>query len=100
MKNIDYYGTSDNYIHLKFGDARKMYNFTKDFMKEYRKFAEEYEKYWNNEQSQFKNAYSIIKYIQDNNIPVHLYFNFTDEPATTEQALEWWINNNTISELR
>jgi len=46
MKNeIDYYGTKDNYIHLKFGDARKMYNFTPEFIKEYPLFAKEYSKY-------------------------------------------------------
>ncbi len=94
---IDYYGNSDNYIHLKFGDARKMYNFTDSFIKEYPRFAEEYERYWNKEESLFNNAYSIIKYVQDFKIPVNLYFNFTDKPATTKQAIKWWIENNTIS---
>ena len=50
-KEIDYYGTKDSYIHLKFGDIRKMYNFTKELEKKYPDFTREYAKYWNCEKS-------------------------------------------------
>ena len=49
FKMIDYYGEDANYIHTKFGDLRKMYNFTPAFKELYPKFAEEYTKYWNGE---------------------------------------------------
>ena len=83
MKNeIDYYGTKDNYIHLKFGDARKMYNFTPEFIKEYPLFAKEYSKYWNGDKDcQFENPFQIVNYVFGNKIPVHFYYNYTDEPA-------------------
>ena len=38
-KQIDYYGSEDNYIHLKFGDCLKAYHFTPDFIKTYPKFV-------------------------------------------------------------
>jgi hypothetical protein len=41
-EKIDFYGNKDNYIHLKFGHARKMYNFTKEFIEQYPLFAKEY----------------------------------------------------------
>lgn len=97
-KEIDYYGETDNYIHLKFGNARKCYNFTEDFKKQYPNFSAEYLKYWNDQYGYFKNAYTIIKYIKDNEIPVHLYFNFTDTPCTPDEAIEWWFDNNTLNE--
>lgn len=46
--NIDYYGETDNYIHLKFGDCRKAYNFTKKFIKEHSDFAKQYQNYFEN----------------------------------------------------
>jgi hypothetical protein len=99
-KEIDYYGEADNYIHLKWGDVRKMYNFTDDFMAEYAVFSKEYRKYWDSDNTcVFKNSYMIIKYIKDYNIPVHLYFNMTDTPATTEESLLWWLDNNVINKL-
>lgn len=97
-KKIDYYGTKYNYIHLKFGNAFKMWNFTEDFIKKYPGFHAEYLRYATGEYSRFKNAYSVIKYIIDYKIPVNLYFNFTDEPATPKKALKWWFDNNTIKE--
>ena len=36
---IDYYGDKDNYIHAKFGDLRKMYNFNKSLQSLYPKFC-------------------------------------------------------------
>lgn len=94
-KQIDYYGDTDNYIHLKFGDARKMYNFTKEFMEEYQDFSRQYQLYWdNNTESRFKNALDIINFIEEYEIPVHLYFNYTDTPATMREAREWYEENN------
>lgn len=96
-KEIDYYGIKDNYIHLKFGNAWKMYNFTDTFKKKYPKFMKEYMDYFNQTgQGRFNNAYTVIKYIKDYKIPVHLYFNYTDEPATVEEALDYFFRENTI----
>lgn len=81
---IDYYGDKDNYIHAKFGDLRKMYNFTPAFKELYPKFSEEYSRYWNGEYSVFKQPQQIVKYVKENKIPVHFYFNYTDEPASIE----------------
>lgn len=96
--DINYYGTDIDVIHLKFGHARKLYHFTAEFERAYPKFCEEYRKYWDGDSmSKFTNAYTIIKYIADFNIPVHLYFNYTDEPTDTKGALEWWLANNMVN---
>jgi hypothetical protein len=81
---IDYYGDNDNYIHAKFGDLRKMYNFTDDFKAKYPNFSKEYAAYWSGEYSVFKVPQQIIGYVKQNDLPVHFYFNYTDEPATIE----------------
>lgn len=97
-RQIDYYGTKYNYIHLKFGNAWKMYNFTENFKKNNTYFVEQYVKYWNQDTSGiFSSASDVIEYIRDNNVPVHLYFNYTDEPATIEEALEWCSENKPFS---
>lgn len=88
---IDYYGTKDNYIHAKFGRLQKMYNFTPKFMKQYPRFCEEYIRYFNGELSQFQQPQQIIEYVEQNNIPVHFYFNFTDEPATIQDMKDYFI---------
>lgn len=103
MKEIDYYGTTDNYIHLKFGNARKMYNFTKEFKKEYPLFATEYEKYWNyDETAKFKNPFQIAHYVFRENIPVNFYYNFTDTPAKDEaEIMNYLANENSyIGDLK
>lgn len=88
MTNIDYYGNIDNYIHLKFGDVKKRYNFTKELIEQYPVFVREYSRYYNNEEkAQFKNPFQIVKYVYDNNIPVHFYYNFTDTPATSKEEI-------------
>jgi len=92
---INYYGDDIDVIHLKFGEARKRYNFTDTFKEKYSVFCEEYLLYWDGTPERFKNAYTILKYIKDYDIPVHLYFNFTDTPCTVDEALEWWFDNNT-----
>lgn len=87
---IDYYGDKDNYIHAKFGDLLKMYNFTPAFKELYPKFSEEYSRYWNGEYSVFKQPQQIVKYVDENKIPVHFYFNYTDEPATIQDMYEYF----------
>ncbi|MDD4290604.1 MAG: hypothetical protein PHH83_05055 [Patescibacteria group bacterium] len=102
IKKIDYYGDKDNYIHLKFGDARKMFNFTENFRKVYPLFTKEYEKYWNyDKKCQFKNPFQIVKYVFDNGIPVNFYYNFTDRPAKGEKEIMDYLvgENSFIGEL-
>lgn len=97
-KNIDYYGTKDNYIHLKFGDCRKCYNFTKEFIKTYPKFTEQYSKYFMGEESLFKSPLEVINYIVYFKIPVSFYKNFTDEPCTHREAQEYLLEEFQASE--
>lgn len=79
---MNYYGTDADYIHLKFGDMQKAYNFTDEFRAKYPNFCAEYELYWNqDEKCRFKSPLQIAQYIDMFDVPVHLYFNFTDEPA-------------------
>ena len=101
-QQIDFYGDKDNYIHLKFGDARKHYFLTNEFAKEYPLFAKEYTKYFAyDETSQFKNPFQIVHYAYKNAIPVHFYFNFTDTPAKSENEIMEYLGRETafISEL-
>ncbi len=100
-KEIDYYGNSDNYIHLKFGDCRKSYNFTSDFISKYPTFATEFEKYFNfDEKRQFKNVFNVVTYIFNNKIPVHFYYNYTDMPAKNKkEVMEYLLNENNFTKL-
>jgi hypothetical protein len=41
----DFYGEGFSYIHTKFGDIRKQYFFTDDFIKENKEFVELYKSY-------------------------------------------------------
>lgn len=92
---IDYYGDKDNYIHLKFGDARKAYNFTEEFIAKYPDFSKGYERYWEGKQSPFQNALQVISYVYNNKIPVHFYFNFTDTPVKNRvEAVAYFIKEN------
>lgn len=78
----DWYGDRKDYIHLKFGDARKAYNFTDKFRKEHPTFCAEYEKYWLGDVTcKFEDPLQIVNYVEMWNIPVGFYFNFTDTPA-------------------
>jgi len=101
MQNkIDYYGDKDNYIHLKFGDAIKKYNFTKEFREKYPQFVKAYEMYWDGNHNAFKNPFQIVSYVYNNNIPVHFYFNYTDEPAETrEEIIEYLLKENNRTTL-
>lgn len=100
-KKIDYYGQEDNYIHLKFGDTRKMYFFTNDFVKDYPGFSREYARYFSMEKSAFRSPFQIVAYAFDNKIPVHFYYNFTDTPAKSrEEIVEYLVSENSyIGEL-
>lgn len=99
-KEIDYYGDTDNYIHLKFGDARKMYHFTPDFIEKYPDFAREYANYWDGTKSAFKNPFQVVSYAYDNKLPVHFYFNFTDTPAESkEQILDYLRDEQSYIDL-
>ena len=91
--SIDYYWDDANYIHLKFWHMWKMYNFTEEFIKDYPKFFEDYKHYFHNDGEWPRKEWDeiqICEYIRDNNIPVHLYNNFEDEPYTIEDALEYF----------
>lgn len=87
-KEIDYYGDSANVIHLKFGDTRKCYNFTPDFIEKYPVFTSEYAKYFSdNRASKFKNPFQVVAYVYRHKIPVHFYYNFTDTLAKNEKEI-------------
>ena len=92
---IDFYGYNDNYIHLKFGDARKMYNFTDDFKAKYPDFAREYANYWEGKTSKFRGPIPIVAYVYKHKIPVHFYYNFTDTPAKNKrEIMAYLVNEN------
>lgn len=95
MKKIDYYGDKDNYIHLKFGDVRKHYNFTDSFIKKYPNFAREYANYFEWKESKFHSPFAVVAYAFDNKLPVHFYYNFTDTPAKSrEEIVEYLVSEN------
>jgi len=94
-KEINYYGSEDNYIHLKFGDCLKAYNFTNDFRDKYPVFVKAYEGYWNGKRNVFKNALQVISYVYNSKTPVHLYFNFTDTPVKDKaEAVAYFVREN------
>ena len=97
---IDFYGDSDNYIHLKFGECIKAYNFTSDFREKHPKFVKAYELYWDGKRKAFKNPFQVVSYAFNNNIPVHFYYNYTDTPAGgREEIMEYLLHENDIHEL-
>jgi hypothetical protein len=102
-KQINYYGIEDNYIHLKFGDCCKAYNFTPDFIKEYPQFAEAYAKYFegkNTSYTDFKNPFQVVTYVFNKKIPVNFYYNYTDEPAGDEkEIIDYLLKENNTKEL-
>lgn len=91
--NIDAYGDTQNVIHFKFGDCRKQYHFTDEFMQEYPKFCEEWSKYWCNEDSVFDSPFDILRYIENFELPVKLYSNYYDEEFADLQAVREWLAN-------
>jgi len=101
MKRIDWYGTEHNYIHLKFGRAKKCYNFTNEFVAEWPDFAREYQAYFMDEKSKFENPFQIVAYVYKHKIPVSFYYNFTDTPAKNEkEIMAYLVNENSfVSDL-
>lgn len=101
---MDYYGETDNFIHVKFGHMQKRYNFTDEFRKEYPEFSDEFIKYWLDMGDKFKTPMDIALYVKEHNIPVGFYFNFTDTPADNVDEvidyLEWELNRENESDLR
>lgn len=85
INSINFYWTDENYIHFKFWDLRKSYNFTKEFCGKYPVFAEEFWKYFDYEESIFKNPREIVLYVYYYKIPVYFYFNYTDTPCYNKQ---------------
>lgn len=78
----NFYGTDLDYIHIKFGNMRKAYNFTNEFREKYPNFCAEYELYWEgDEKCRFKSPLQIAQYVDMYNIPVKFYYNFTDTPS-------------------
>lgn len=100
-KNIDYYGNNDNYIHLKFGEALKCYNFTPNFREKYPDFVKGYVSYWNGERKAFRNPFELVSYVFNNKIPVYFYFNYTDTPAKDRQEIiNYLLNENDKKVIR
>jgi hypothetical protein len=98
---IDYYGNKDNYIHLKFGDVRKNYNFTKDFIEKYPDFTREYTSYFEMKKSKFKSPFAVVSYVYKHKIPVHFYYNFTDTPAKNEkEIMDYLVDENSYVDLK
>jgi hypothetical protein len=85
INSINFYWTDENYIHFKFWDLRKSYNFTKEFCEKYPVFAEEFWKYFDYEESIFKNPREIVLYVYNYKIPVYFYFNFSDTPCYSKR---------------
>lgn len=83
----------ESIIHLKFGDMRKSYSFTDEFWDKYEFFSTEFAKYWEGEDSYFKNPYQILDYVEKHNIPVTFYFNFTDEYAKSYDEIREYLND-------
>lgn len=91
--NIDAYGDSINVIHFKFGNARKHYFFTKDFQTKHPNFCKEYARYFSGETSLFADPLTLVNYIEEFDLPIHLYSNFVDEEFEDAKACKEWINN-------
>lgn len=100
-KEIDYYGDDINCIHLKFGHARKWFNFTNDFIAKYPDFTREYRNHFEGNKSKFENPFQIVAYVYKHKIPVSFYYNFTDTPAKNEKEIMAYLvcENSFVSDL-
>ena len=97
---IDYYGDKDNYIHLKFGDCAKMYNFTSELREKYPDFVKAYEMYYDGKRNVFHNPFQVVSYVFNNKIPVNFYYNFTDEPAKDrEEIITYLLHENNKAKI-
>jgi len=100
---LDFYGESLDYIHFKFGDALKQYNFTDKFRKRYPGFCAAYELAWEGKHGVFSprgvmDTLKLLHYIKEYEVPVRLYSNMVDlEFADVNAALEWYINEHAWS---
>lgn len=90
---IDAYGQTENVIHCKFGDMRKQYHFTDEFMQEYPEFCKEYDKYFMGNDCVFDSPFDILNYIENFELPVKLYSNFYDEEFENYRAVRDWLAN-------
>ena len=102
QKEIDWYGEDYNYIHLKFGDCRKCYNFTEDFIEKYPDFAREYKSYFECEESKLRTVFGVVEYVYKNKIPVHFYYNFTDTPVKNKKEIINYLvsENSYVGDLK
>lgn len=89
--NIDAYGNTDNVIHFKFGDCRKHYHFTDEFVKKYPEFSREFESYWIGQDSVFDSPFDVVGYIERFELPVRLYSNYYDEEFEDIDAVREWL---------
>lgn len=89
--NIDAYNDTMSVIHFKFGDCRKHYFFTEEFVTAHPKFAAEYAKYFIKQKSLFSDPLSIVNYIEVFKLPVRLYSNYVDEEFEDINACKEWI---------
>lgn len=96
----DFYGEDLDYIHIKFGQMRKCYNFTNKFMEQYPNFVAEYEKYWEGDDScKFNTPMDIAVYVDTFNVPVRFYFNYTDTPVKDiTEVYKYFIDESGVYE--
>jgi len=92
--NVDFYGDSVSYIHLKFGHACKRCFFTSEFQRLYGLFAKNYLKFFDGKENDlFKTDLDVVKYIKSHNIPVLLYQNWLDlEFLNIDEAIKYIEN--------
>jgi len=78
----NWYGDNESYIHLKWGNMRKWTNFTREFKKAYPKFVRRYNKYADKatEDNYREKIFELLCMIENQNIKVGLYDNYTDTP--------------------
>lgn len=89
--DFDYYDNDDICIlHIKFGNIRKCYTGLKVENGIPQEFVDAYQKYWMGEPSMFDEPYQIVDYIVKHDLPVILYFNFTDEEGSIAEVKEYF----------
>lgn len=89
--DFDYYDNDDICIlHIKFGDIRKCYTGLKVENGIPQEFVDEYQKYWQHESSAFSEPMDIVHAIIDQDLPVILYFNYTDEEGSIAEVEEYF----------
>ena len=73
-----------------------MYNFTPEFKEKYPDFAREYQNYWKGKKGgKFENPFQIVRYVYENKIPVHFYYNYIDTPAKSlKEIMAYLVSEN------